>query len=159
MVGKTHRHLQDHPPRNIQAGPSRHAPPVTRGPRASMPSIVQRRAAAGFDIIRELSTTPVKLDWSSLLKVSPDLREDMKYFLKESDGQPGPSGPPPQIPSRPVKPMVPSRPPKAQQHGPTPMKTVLLHNAETMQVAAFLASSTQWRKPEQLSSGFHLRPS
>ena len=98
---------------------------MTHGPRASMPSIPQRRAAAGFDIIRELSTTPVKLDWSSLLKVSPDLRQDMKSFLDECDGQPGPSGPPPQITSRPANPTAPARPPPAQQQGPTPMESVL----------------------------------
>ena len=92
-----------------------------------MPSIPHRRAAAGVDIniIRELSTTPVKLDWSSLLKVSPDLRQDMKSFLEECDSQPGPSGPPPQITSRPANPTAPARPPQGQQQGPTPMETVL----------------------------------
>lgn len=81
-------------PPDTQAGPARQPPPICDcGPRASMPQVPHNRATASLNRIRDFSATPVKLDWSSLLRVSPNLRQDARPFLHECDSQPGPSGP------------------------------------------------------------------
>ena len=51
-----------------------------RAARASMFPLPRRRSVTGFDIITEFSITLVKLDWSSLLHVSPDLRQGVTFL-------------------------------------------------------------------------------
>lgn len=63
----------------------------------------QRRAATGFDTITKFRTIAVKLDWSSVLHMLPNLRQDM--ILNECDGRSGPCRhPPPLIYSGPANP-------------------------------------------------------
>ena len=105
------------PVRYPQTGPSR--PTFARGPGASMPSTTPRRSSAGVDIIGQLSSTQVKLDFANLLRVAPSVRDDLKMFLENCDTGAAPT----QAAPRPAGLHSTARPPQGSDHGLVPMQS------------------------------------